>query len=94
VIIRILGEGQYAVDEAHSEELNGADAALESAVESGDAEPFRSALTALLTKVREVGDRLPDDTLEPSDAVVPGADATLDEVKELLVGSGEGFIPG
>jgi hypothetical protein len=48
----------------------------------------------MLATVREVGESLPDDALQPSDAAVPGDDATLDEVKDLLVGSGEGLIPG
>jgi hypothetical protein len=94
VIIRILGEGQYAVDDAHAEQLNAMDAQLESAVEAGDEASFRSALTQMLATVREVGESLPDDALQPSDAAVPGDDATLDEVKDLLVGSGEGLIPG
>jgi hypothetical protein len=94
VIIRILGEGQYAVDDAQAEQLNALDTKLESAVEAGDEGSFRAALTELLATVRGVGERLPDDALQPSDAAVPGDDATLDEVKDLLVGSGEGLIPG
>jgi hypothetical protein len=94
VIIRILGQGQYVVDGQHTNELNSLDAALERAVESGDETAFRASLLALLAKVHELGKPLPDDALEPSDAAVPGDDATLAEVKDLLVGSGEGLIPG
>ena len=94
MIIRILGQGQYVVDDKHADGLNGLDAELERAVESGDEEAFRAALLGLLAKVRELGKSLPDDALEPSDAAVPGDDATLAEVKDLLVGSNEGLIPG
>jgi hypothetical protein len=94
MIIRILGQGQFTVDDAHSEDLNGLDSELERAVDAGDEAAFRSALTALLAKVRELGQPLPDDSLEPSDAAVPSDDATLAEVKDLLVGSDEGLIPG
>jgi len=94
VIIRILGQGQYVVDDAHADELNGLDDTLERAVDSGDEPAFRAALTDLLAKVRELGECLPDDELQPSDAAVPGDDATLAEVKDLLVGSDEGLIPG
>jgi len=94
VIIRILGQGQYAVDDRYADELNGLDTSLEQAVESADGTAFRASLLALLAKVREVGECLPDDVLQPSDAAVPGDDATLDEVRDLLVGSGDGLIPG
>ncbi len=94
MIIRILGQGQYVVDDQHADALNTLDSTLENAVDSGDEAAFRPALLALLAKVRELGDCLPDDALQPSDAAVPGDDATLTEVKDLLVGSDEGLIPG
>ena len=94
MIIRILGQGQYVVADQHSDDLNQLDSQLEQAVEAGDESGFRSALLALLARVRELGECLPDDALEPSDAAVPGDDATLAEVKDLLVGSDEGLIPG
>jgi hypothetical protein len=94
VIIRILGEGQYSVDDSHAVALNSLDTALEQAVDGGDEGAFRTSLADLLASVREAGTCLADDALEPSDAVVPAADATLAEVKELLSGSSEGLIPG
>jgi hypothetical protein len=94
VIIRILGQGQYVVDDQHAGELNSLDVELERAVEAGEEAAFRAALVALLGKLRELGECLPDDDLKPSDAAVPGDDATLTEVKELLAGSDTGLIPG
>jgi hypothetical protein len=94
VIVRILGEGQYAVDDAHADLLNALDSGLERAVEAGDEVGFRSALTDLLAQVRTVGERLPDDSLEPSDAVVPDETSSLEEVRALLADTSEGLIPG
>jgi hypothetical protein len=94
VIVRVLGEGQYAVDDAHADLLNGLDSGLERAVDAGDEAGFRSALVDLLAQVRTVGERLPDDSLEPSDAVVPDEGSTLEEVRALLADSSEGLIPG
>jgi hypothetical protein len=94
VIVRILSEGQYAVDDAHADLLNGLDSGLERAVEAGDEAGFRSALTALLAQVRTVGERLPDDSLEPSDAVVPDETSSLEEVRAMLADTAEGLIPG
>ena len=94
MIVRVLGEGQYVVDEAHAELLNGLDSGLERAVESGDEGAFRSALAELLSQVRTVGERLPDDSLEPSDAALPDESSSLEEVRAMLADSSEGLIPG
>ena len=94
MIVRILSEGQYAVDDAHADLLNGLDSGLERAVEAGDEAGFRSALTDLLAQVRTVGERLPDDSLEPSDAVVPDETSSLEEVRAMLADTSEGLIPG
>ncbi|HVV75840.1 MAG TPA: hypothetical protein VHC43_07370 [Mycobacteriales bacterium] len=92
MIVRILGEGQLDVPEAALAALNELDAALEAACNANDAEAFDHALGDLLAKVREVGKPLADDHIEPSELVLPSADASLAEVKELL--SEEGLIPG
>ena len=92
MIIRILGEGQRRVDEAAIDGLNALDGKLVAAVEAGDDEEFRTALTALLEQVREAGAPLPDDEIVPSDLVLPTADASIAEVRELL--GDEGLIPG
>jgi hypothetical protein len=94
VIIRVLGEGQYSVADEHAELLNGLDSGLEQAVATGDDAAFRTALTDLLAQVRTVGEPLPDDSLEPSDAVLPDESSTLAEVKALLAETSEGLIPG
>ena len=94
MIVRVLGEGQYAVDDAHADLLNGLDSGLERAVESGDETSFRSTLAELLAQVRTVGERLPDDSLEPSDAVLPDESSSLEEVRAMLSDSSEGLIPG
>jgi hypothetical protein len=92
VIVRILHEGQYEVEDALLEELNRLDDALTAALDGSDETAFRSAVLGLLTRVREAGTPLAPDDLRPSDAVVPGADATRDEVRAIL--TDEGVIPG
>jgi hypothetical protein len=92
MIVRILGEGQLAVDDAAMDELNRLDAAVEAAVNAGSEETFRPALAALLDKVRSLGTPLAADALEPSDLILPYADAHLDDVREML--TDEGLIPG
>ena len=92
MIIRILGEGQYDVSDGEVDGLNALDDALEQAVESGDEAAFTEALAGLLASVRGTGTALPDDSLEDSDLILPPADASIDEVRQML--TGEGLIPG
>jgi hypothetical protein len=92
MIVRILGEGQLQVDDAASAELNSLDAELEKAVNSGDEAAFRSALLALHDRIRALGTPLAADVLEPSDSILPRADADIDEVRSMM--TDEGYIPG
>ncbi|HEX7104988.1 MAG TPA: hypothetical protein VF218_03405 [Acidothermaceae bacterium] len=92
MIVRILGEGQFDVAEHTIEALNGIDNQLQAAVDADDEAGFREALRSLLALVREVGERVPDDYLGPSELVLPNADATIEEVRALL--GEEGLIPG
>ena len=92
MIVRILGEGQLRVDDAATDELNVLDAALGKAVNAGDEQAFRPALTALLDRVRSLGTPLAEDAIEPSDLILPYSDAGLADVRELT--TGEGLIPG
>ena len=92
MIIRILGEGQYDVAEDALDGLNELDSSLEAAVESGDESAFATALTVLLDAVRSIGTAHPVDSLDESDLILPRADATLEDVRELL--QEDGLIPG
>jgi hypothetical protein len=88
MIVRILGEGQYAIDGEERKVLDELDAELMDAVNRGDEQAFAGALAALITEVRRVGEPVPDDDFAPSDLVVPFSDATLDETKGLLAEPG------
>jgi hypothetical protein len=92
VIVRILGEGQLDVPDGELDGLNALDDALAAAVESGDEQEFAQALAGLLGRVREVGRPLPEEEIVSSDLVLPTADASLAEVRELL--GDEGLITG
>jgi hypothetical protein len=92
MIVRILGEGQLEVGDDQLDLLNELDEKVEAAVESGDEEAFGAALATLLDGVRRSGTPLPEDLLHDSDLILPPADATIEEVRELL--EGDGLIPG
>ncbi|WP_017614326.1 PspA-associated protein PspAA [Nocardiopsis salina] len=92
MIVRIMGEGQVDLTEADLELLNSYDEALERAIESGDEATFRKALHDLLERVREDGEPLSPDALKPSEFILPHADASMEEVREML--QDDGLIPG
>ncbi|MEV7234646.1 hypothetical protein AB0N06_11910 [Streptomyces sp. NPDC051020] len=92
MIVRIMGEGQVALADSHFAELNKLDDELLAEMESGDGPGFRATLQALLARVRELGTPLPDDSLEPSELILPSPDATLEEVRDMLRDGG--LIPG
>lgn len=91
MIVRLMGEGQYEVDDALAGRLNQIDDEVGRAVDAGDQAAMSDALRRLAAAVREAGTRLDDSDISSSDAVVPPEDLTLDEAHELL--EGEGLIP-
>jgi len=91
MIVRIMGEGQWRLADDKLDQLNAVDTDLEKAVSSGDEPAFRTAFTALLDFVR-AGDKVPDDELHDSDAILPPGDSSLAEMRELI--SGDGLIAG
>ena len=92
MIVRLLGEGQFRVDDALRERLNQLDEEVLRAVEQGDEQALWTGLQALADAVRAGGSKLADDELCPSDAVIPPEDLSLDEARDLL--ADDGFIPG
>ena len=91
MIVRLLGEGQFRVDDGLITRLNELDDEIARSVEAGDEQALWTGLQELADTVRQNGSRLSDDELTPSDAVIPPEDLTLDEARELL--SDDGFIP-
>lgn len=93
MIIRIMGEGQWRLDQLDA--LQQADNQVEQAIADNDQARLAGALQALGDKVRELGQPLADDEFVDSDIIVPDPSATLEDVARLLddTGSTEGLIP-
>jgi PspA-Associated protein len=88
MIVRLLGEGQYRVDDSLLGRLNELDDDVAKAIESGDERGLWAGLQALADTVRESGQKLGDDELCPSDAVIPPEDFSLEEAREVMAGTG------
>jgi hypothetical protein len=91
VIVRLMGEGQYRIDDEVHGELDGLDNAAILALEADDEEELDRKLDEMWTLVQARGERLPDDDLSASDLIIPPSDLTLDETRLLF--SEQGLIP-
>jgi predicted RNA-binding Zn ribbon-like protein len=91
VIVRILGEGQFRVDDDAAAKLTALDKDLDAAVRDDDQPAFGAALHAAVALVRTVGAPLAADEIATADYILPFDDATVAEVRKLLA---DGTIPG
>lgn len=88
MIVRIMGEGQFDVADVEQDTLQAYDDKVEQAVQSGDGERMSAALDDLRSYILSHGTPVADDFLGVSDIVVPFADASIDDVRQLVDGSG------
>ena len=91
MIVRLMGEGQYRVDDGLREQLNELDDKALAALEKDDEPKLDEMLDEMWQVVRERGERLSDDDLSPSDLIIPPSDLSLEETKKLF--SEDGLVP-
>jgi hypothetical protein len=84
MIVRIQGSGQYRLDDATQSELASIDARLVAALERGAADEAHTLLGQAVSLVQTHGAALPNDTLSPSDLILPPCDASLDEIAAVV----------
>lgn len=92
MIVRIQGEGQWEIGGAQIDELDTLDDQILEAIGEHDAGRFHALLSQMLDRVRKNGRQLPPQEISESDLILPPADSTMDEVKDLF--AGEGLISG
>jgi len=91
MIIRVINEGQYEVNDDLLDDLNKLDNEIVSLLESGDETGFRDVLSEFVSMIRDNGTSLDPETIVESDLIVPPEDLTLSEATKVF--SGEGLIP-
>jgi hypothetical protein len=91
VIVRLMGEGQFRLDNGMASRLNELDDRAVAALERGDEDELDAALDAMWRMVEAQGERLPDDEIASSDVIIPPSDLTLDETRLLF--AEHGLIP-
>jgi hypothetical protein len=91
MIVRVLGDGQFEIDDEVAKGLDEIDEQAAHALEAGDQERLSGLLRRMAEAVRTNGARLPDADLSPSEAIIPPDDLTLAEARDLF--EGDGLIP-
>jgi hypothetical protein len=91
MIVRLMGEGQYRVDEELLNQLNELDVQAQAAMDAEDEPALDDKLDQMWQLVRDRGEQLSDDELSASDLIIPPSDLTLEETRKLF--SDEGLIP-
>jgi hypothetical protein len=91
VIVRLMGAGQYRVDESVVQSLNELDDRAQAALDADDEIELDQQLDEMWQVVQRAGEPLPDEDLSPSDFMIPPSDLTLDETRRLF--SQEGLFP-
>jgi hypothetical protein len=92
-IVRIMGQGQYAVGDKILRKLNGIDNDMVELVgrERSDDLEFKKKLTEMSEMVMKNGKPLDPKEIIKSDIILPSVDLSIDEAKRLF--KGEGVIP-
>jgi hypothetical protein len=92
-IVRIMGQGQYTVDNTTLKRLNDLDNAIVElvSIERSDDIEFKKKLTELNRMVVKDGKPLDPHEIIKSDIILPSTDLSIDEAKKLF--RGEGVIP-
>ena len=91
MIVRLLNEGQWRVDDSVEQELSRLDDEAMAALERNDEESLDATLATMGDLVRTRGEELPADDLSTSDVIIPPPDLTLEETRQLF--SEAGLIP-
>jgi hypothetical protein len=91
MIVRLMNQGQYRVDDGLRVRLNELDEQAGAALERGDEAALDEHLEQMWDLVRREGEELPAESLETSDVLIPPSDLTLEETRSLF--SEDGLIP-
>lgn len=92
MIIRILGIGQFKLDDRHIDILNKIDNQIVEHVSKGREKEFRADLAKIISMIQEKGEAIDPAEIISSDIIVPPGDMTLEEARQVF--SGEGLIKG
>lgn len=88
MIIRIMGTGQFEVKSSLFDELNTIDNMIVDCVQKGDVAGYQKKFSELIGLVLREGKKLPDDQIVESSVIIPPADMTITEARQIFTGEG------
>ena len=91
MIVRLMGEGQYRLQDDVVNRLNELDERAQEALDRDDEGELDRYLDEMAGLVRREGERVPDDEIAASDTIIPPSDLSLEETKQFF--SEQGLIP-
>jgi hypothetical protein len=83
-----MGEGQYNVKSSNFDKLNKIDNKIVEYVQKGDEKKYKKGLADLIGLIHREGIQLDNEDLIESDVIVPPADMTLEEARQVFRGTG------
>ena len=92
MIIRILGDGQFRLDDNLVDRVNKIDNKIVKHVSQGNKEEYARDLANLISIVKELAEPLDPVEILPSDLIIPPSDLSFEEAKQVFCD--EGLIKG
>jgi hypothetical protein len=88
MIIRILGGGQFRLDDNQINEVNEIDNQIVEHVQKCNMVEFRQDLANLISTVKKLGEPLDPAEIVPSDIILPPEDLSFEEARKVFCGDG------
>jgi hypothetical protein len=93
-IVRIMGQGQFRINEDTVKKINEIDDAIVQILQNeskADDQEYRAKVAEMVQTIKSKSQKLEDKELIESDIIVPDTDISIDEAKKVF--QGEGIIP-
>ena len=88
MIIRILGEGQYRLDDSLVQRINKIDNRIVDAVSKGKKKEYVLDLANLISTIKELAEPVDPVEILPSDIIIPPSDLSFEEARKVFCDDG------
>jgi len=92
MIIRILGEGQFRLDDGLVQKINKIDNQIVDHVSKGKKTEYVQDLANLISTIKELAEPVDPVEILPSDIIIPPSDLSFEEARKVFCD--EGLIKG
>lgn len=92
MIIRILGEGQFRLDDGLVQKINKIDNRIVDHVSKGKKAEYVQDLANLISTIKELAEPVDPVEILPSDIIIPPSDLSFEEARKVFCD--EGLIKG